>query len=45
MPALLSTLSWGLMELITLHDIYKTYFLGEVDVPVLKAVSLMWCSE
>ncbi len=28
------------MELITLKDIYKTYFLGEVDVPVLKAVSL-----
>lgn len=28
------------MELITLKDIYKTYFLGEVDVPVLKGVSL-----
>ena len=28
------------MELITTKDIYKTYFLGEVDVPVLKAVSL-----
>jgi ABC-type lipoprotein export system ATPase subunit len=28
------------MELITLKDIYKTYFLGEVDVPVLKAVSM-----
>jgi ABC-type lipoprotein export system ATPase subunit len=28
------------MELITLQDIYKTYFLGEVDVPVLKGVSL-----
>jgi ABC-type lipoprotein export system ATPase subunit len=28
------------MELITLKDIYKTYFLGEVDVPVLKAVTL-----
>jgi len=28
------------MELITLKDIYKTYYLGEVDVPVLKAVSL-----
>src|SRR5437899_3068039 len=28
------------MELITLHDIYKTYHLGEVDVPVLKGVSL-----
>jgi ABC-type lipoprotein export system ATPase subunit len=28
------------MELITTKDIYKTYFLGEVDVPVLKAVSV-----
>ena len=28
----------GDMELITTKDIYKTYFLGEVDVPVLKAV-------
>jgi ABC-type lipoprotein export system ATPase subunit len=28
------------MELITTKDIYKTYFLGEVDVPVLKGVSL-----
>src|SRR5262249_44371239 len=28
------------MELITLHDIRKTYHLGEVDVPVLKGVSL-----
>src|SRR6202166_999381 len=28
------------MELITLKDIYKTYFLGEVDVPVLKGVTL-----
>jgi ABC-type lipoprotein export system ATPase subunit len=28
------------MELITLKDIYKTYHLGEVDVPVLKAVTL-----
>ncbi len=28
------------MELIVLRDIYKTYFLGEVDVPVLKGVSL-----
>src|SRR3974377_924636 len=28
------------MELITLRDIYKTYYLGEVDVPVLKGVSL-----
>src|SRR5262249_43118335 len=26
--------------LIVLRDIYKTYFLGEVDVPVLKGVSL-----
>jgi len=28
------------MKLITTKDIYKTYFLGEVDVPVLKGVSL-----
>src|ERR1700726_2363154 len=28
------------MELITLKDIYKTYYLGEIDVPVLKGVSL-----
>src|ERR1041384_4784657 len=28
------------MELITLKDIYKTYHLGEVDVPVLNGVSL-----
>ena len=28
------------MEFIELHDIYKTYHLGEVDVPVLKGVSL-----
>ncbi len=28
------------MELIRLHEISKTYFLGEVDVPVLKGVSL-----
>src|SRR6516164_7051802 len=28
------------MELITLKDIHKTYYLGEVDVPVLKGVSL-----
>ena len=28
------------MELIRLVDIYKTYHLGEVDVPVLKGVSL-----
>src|SRR5271166_2306325 len=28
------------MKLITLKDIYKTYYLGEVDVPVLKGVSL-----
>ncbi len=28
------------MDLITLHDIRKTYHLGEVDVPVLKGVSL-----
>jgi ABC-type lipoprotein export system ATPase subunit len=28
------------MELIKLEDIHKTYFLGQVDVPVLKGVSL-----
>src|SRR5258707_126907 len=28
------------MELIKLDDVRKTYFLGEVDVPVLKGVSL-----
>src|ERR1051326_6292155 len=28
------------MELIRLEDIQKTYYLGEVDVPVLKGVSL-----
>jgi ABC-type lipoprotein export system ATPase subunit len=28
------------MELIRLEDVYKTYHLGEVDVPVLKGVSL-----
>jgi ABC-type lipoprotein export system ATPase subunit len=28
------------VDLITIKDIYKTYFLGEVDVPVLKGVSL-----
>jgi ABC-type lipoprotein export system ATPase subunit len=28
------------VELIRTKDIYKTYFLGEVDVPVLKGVSL-----
>src|SRR5574340_494769 len=28
------------MELIRLEDIYKTYYLGEVDVPVLRGVSL-----
>jgi ABC-type lipoprotein export system ATPase subunit len=28
------------MKLITLKDIYKTYHLGEVDVPALKGVSL-----
>ncbi len=27
------------MEFIELHDIYKTYHLGEIDVPVLKGVS------
>lgn len=28
------------MELIKLHDIYKTYHIGEIDVPVLKGISL-----
>ncbi len=28
------------MELIRLQDIYKTYHLGQVDVPVLKGISL-----
>jgi ABC-type lipoprotein export system ATPase subunit len=28
------------MELIRLKDIYKTYHLGEIDVPVLKGVSI-----
>lgn len=28
------------MEFIELHDIYKTYYIGDIDVPVLKGVSL-----
>jgi ABC-type lipoprotein export system ATPase subunit len=28
------------MDLIVLRDIHKTYYLGEIDVPVLKGVSL-----
>ena len=28
------------MELIELRDIYKTYHLGEIDVPVLKGISM-----
>jgi ABC-type lipoprotein export system ATPase subunit len=28
------------MELIELHDIFKTYYLGEIAVPVLKGVTL-----
>jgi ABC-type lipoprotein export system ATPase subunit len=28
------------MEFIELHDIYKTYHLGEIDLPVLKGISL-----
>jgi ABC-type lipoprotein export system ATPase subunit len=28
------------MELIELHDIYKTYHMGDVDVPVLKGISM-----
>jgi len=28
------------MELIELHDVYKTYHLGEIDLPVLQGISL-----
>jgi len=28
------------MELIELHDVYKTYYIGDIDVPVLKGVSM-----
>src|SRR5436305_7991673 len=28
------------MDLIRIEDLYKTYYLGEIDVPVLKGVSL-----
>ena len=28
------------MELIELRDVHKTYHLGEVNVPVLKGISL-----
>src|SRR5580700_9175858 len=28
------------MELITLNNVFKTYHVGEIDVPVLKGVSL-----
>ena len=28
------------MQLIELKDIHKTYYLGEIDVPVLKGVSV-----
>jgi ABC-type lipoprotein export system ATPase subunit len=28
------------MEFIELHDIHKTYYIGDIDVPVLKGVSL-----
>ena len=28
------------MEFIELHDIHKTYHLGEIDVPVLRGISL-----
>ena len=28
------------MKFIQIRDLYKTYHLGEVDVPVLKGVSL-----
>ncbi len=30
------------MQLIELRDIYKTYRIGEVGVPVLKGVSWRW---
>jgi ABC-type lipoprotein export system ATPase subunit len=30
----------GLVELIELHNVYKTYHLGEVEVPVLKGISM-----
>jgi ABC-type lipoprotein export system ATPase subunit len=34
------------MELIELHDVYKTYRIGEIPVPVLKGVSLsVSCGE
>jgi len=28
-------------NLIELHDLYKTYHVGEIDVPVLKGVTLI----
>ncbi len=28
------------MEFIELHDIHKTYYIGDIDVPVLKGISL-----
>src|SRR5262245_48520591 len=28
------------MELISLNDVRKTYFLGEIEVPVLKGITL-----
>ena len=28
------------MELLRLKDVYKTYHLGEIDLPVLKGISL-----
>src|SRR5512147_511311 len=28
------------MEFIELHNVYKTYYIGDIDVPVLKGVSL-----
>jgi macrolide transport system ATP-binding/permease protein len=31
------------MELIRLENIYKTYYLGEVEVPVLRGISLSIC--
>ena len=28
------------MAIIELRDIFKTYFLGEIDVPVLKGITM-----
>ncbi len=39
-PSPLSSKDQRNMDLIVLKDIHKTYYLGEVDVPVLKGVSI-----